>query len=59
MEHIQIAEINGFDQDDVPVKLALLIGDVDHVIHKCPQEIALPKLYDLDWSLLLTRHALV
>ena len=59
MEHIQIAEINGLDQNNIPVKLSLLVGNVDHIIHKRPQEIALPKLYDLDWPLLLTGHALV
>ena len=48
VEHIQIAEINGLDQNDIAVKFALLVGNVDHIVHKCPQEIAFPKLYDLD-----------
>ena len=59
VKQIQTAEVDGFYQDNISVKSTLLIGNVDHVVHKCPQEIPLPKLYHLDRSVFLTGHALV
>ena len=59
MEVIQISEFNRLNQNNISVKLPLFVGNINHVIHKSPEEISLSELNYLNRPFLFSGHCLV
>ena len=59
VEVVQIAEVNRLDQNNITVKFALFVGDINHIVYKCSKKITLSKLYYLNRSFFFSGHFLV